>query len=219
MGPWDIMSQHFSKYHEPPPGISSFTKIRLGWITSDQVVLVRPGESRHAFLSPLSKGGKTLALKVPLPGGRYYLIENRQLIGYDKALPDSGILILKVDPGALEGTGTVRVMDANPEAYHFSQATFRLDWENRRLFQDEVNNLAVIPLWMKEDRQGVLITDVEKSTDALNAALMVRQLLTRFPEPRNEKEMKSINACIDTFKVHEFDQCTKRVLEILKTLD
>ena len=114
MGPWDIMSQHFSKYHEPPPGISSFTKIRLGWITSDQVILVRAGESLYSFLRPLSKGGRTLALNVPLSDGRYDLIENRQSIGYDQALHDSGILILKVYPSALEGTGTVRVMDANP---------------------------------------------------------------------------------------------------------
>lgn len=28
MGPWDIMSEHFVKKDQPPPGISSFTKIR-----------------------------------------------------------------------------------------------------------------------------------------------------------------------------------------------
>jgi hypothetical protein len=219
MGPWDIMSQHFSKYREPPPGISSFTKIRLGWITLDQVILVRPGETRHSFLSPLSRGGKTLAMKVPLADGRYYLIENRQPVGHDKALPDSGILILKVDPDALEGTGTVRVMDADPEAYHFSKATFRLDRKNRYLFQDDANNLAVIPLWMEEGRQGVLLTDAEQSTEALNAALMVRRLLRAFPEPRSKNEMGSIKTCADLFKVHDFDRCAKCVSDILETLD
>ncbi len=35
MGPYDIMSEHFVKREDPPPGLSSFTKIRLGWIKAE----------------------------------------------------------------------------------------------------------------------------------------------------------------------------------------
>ena len=80
-------------------------------------------------------------MKIPLPRGRYYLVENRQPIGYDRILPDSGILILKVDPNVREGSGTVRVMNADPDSPNFSHATFRLDRENRGLFIDKADKL------------------------------------------------------------------------------
>ncbi len=114
LGAWDIMSEHFVKRDQPPPGVCSFTKIRLGWISAEKVVLVKPGENAQPRLSPLSQGGDRIVVKIPLPGGPYYLMENRQPQGFDEILPDSGLLILKVNPDAQEGSGTVQVMDANP---------------------------------------------------------------------------------------------------------
>jgi M6 family metalloprotease-like protein len=119
MGAWDIMSQHFVMQGGPPPGLSSFTKIRLGWIQADQVVLVESGTSAMTFLAPLSKKAKTLTVKIPLSWGDYYLVENRQHAGYDRALSDTGLLVLKVSPRADEGYGTVKIMDAAPSARHF----------------------------------------------------------------------------------------------------
>ena len=211
MGPWDIMSQHFIKKKEPPPGISSFTKIRLGWIFPNQVLLVKPGETRCAFLSPLAKKGDTLVVKIPLKWGRYYLVENRQPIGFDRILPDSGILILKVNPKAVEGSGTVRVMDADPDSLHFSHATFRLDRNNRNIFLDKKRNVAIIPLWSEEENQGVLVTTPEKSTDALKAALMIQKLLQRFPEPRGKEENRLIKDCVASFKSFDFKTCYQKL--------
>ena len=125
MGPWDVMSAHFVDRKSPPPGLSSFTRIRLGWITPDRVVQVRPGETRKVLLWPLAEQGKVLAVKIPLGGGQYYLVENRQPIEYDKGLPDSGILIVKVNPSAVEGTGTARIMDADPSSFNFEHATYK----------------------------------------------------------------------------------------------
>lgn len=169
------MSQHFLERGAPPPGLSSFTKIRLGWITKDQVRFVRPGETAVVFLSPLSAGGETLAVKIPLSRGNYYLVENRQPVGYDRALPDSGLLVLKVNPDAPEGCGTVKVMDANPASAHFRQATFRLDAAGRDLFKD--GDVAVIPAWQEGDRLGVLVTTPARSAEALEAARALRALM------------------------------------------
>jgi len=171
------MSQHFLNRGGLPPGLSSFTKIRLGWITREQVRFVNPGETAVAFLAPLSAGGETLAVKIPLFWGKYYLVENRQPVGFDRALPDSGILVLKVDPDAPEGFGTVKIMDANPGSAHFRQATFRLDDGGRNLFKD--NEIAVIPLWMDGERLGVIVTTPEKSAEALAAARAVDTLMRR----------------------------------------
>jgi hypothetical protein len=216
------MSHHFIEKTKPPQGISSFTKIRLGWISPDQVLLVNPGSTQCAFLSPLSKKGKTLAVKIPLKQRRsggwshYYLVENRQPIGYDLILPDRGLLILKVNLDSIEGSGTVRVMDADPDSPYFSHATFKLDRSNRNTFIDKEHNVAIIPLWSEKGNRGVLVTTPEKSSDALKAALMIRELFQRFPEPRGEKEGKFIEECILSFKRFEFKTCCQIAEQALK---
>ncbi len=215
MGPWDIMSQHFIERTKPPQGISSFTKIRLGWISPDQVILVHSGSTKLAFLSPLSEKGKTLAVKIVLKqrsgsgGNHYYLVENRQLTGYDRLLPDSGILVLKVNPDVIEGSGTVKVMDADPDSPYFSHATFRLDRDNRNVYIDKKNNVAIIPLWAGKGAQGVLITTPEKSSDALKAALMIQKLLKHFSESKEKEDGKSLEECIASFKRFDFKKCSQ----------
>ena len=194
------MSQHFLERGGLPPGLTSFTKIRLGWITKEQVRYVRRGETAIAFLSPLSAGGETLAVKIPLSWGKHYLVENRQPVGFDRALPDSGILVLKVDPDAPEGYGTLRIMDANPGSAHFRQATFRLDNGSRSLFKDD--DVAVIPLWKEGDRLGVIVTTPGKGVEALEAARVVAVLEKRKgPQDRLTAEAKA------AFMAFDFQRC------------
>lgn len=210
MGPWDIMSQHFVKRGEPPPGISSFTKIRLGWIGKHQVQIVKPGETSFALLSPLSKGGQQLVVKIPLDDGTYYLIENRQPIGYDKVLPDSGILILKVNPEADEGYGTVEVKSASGSS-DFASATYKLEINTRNIFIDtsfsglfRKNNIAIIPLWKEKDNLGVLVTTTDHSEAALKAGLAIQALINQnLGVADNKKEMVIFEA-ITAFKSKDF---------------
>ena len=194
------MSQHFLERGGLPPGLTSFTKIRLGWIVREQVRFVKPGETAVAQLSPLSAGGETLALKIPLSWGNYYLVENRQPVGFDRALPDSGILVLKVNPDAAEGYGTVKIMDASPGSAHFRQATFRLDDAGRTLFKDD--EIAVIPLWKDGDRLGVIVTTPERSAEAMEAARAVDTLMRRAdPQDRLVVEAKA------AFMAFDFKRC------------
>jgi hypothetical protein len=194
------MSQHFLERGGLPPGLTSFTKIRLGWIAREQIRWVKPGETAVAFLAPLSAGGETLAVKIPLSWGKYYLVENRQPVGFDRALPDSGILVLKVDPGAPEGYGTVKIMDANPGSAHFRQATYRLDGEGSSLFKDD--EVAVVPLWKDGDRLGVIVTTPERSAEVLEAARAVEALTKRGgPQDRFTAEAKA------AFLAFDFKRC------------
>jgi hypothetical protein len=163
MGPWDVMSAHFVDKNGPPPGLSSFTKIRLGWISAGQVVRVLPGETREVLLSPLAEKGKFLAVRIPLDGDQYYLVENRQPIGYDRVLPDSGILVVKVTPGAVEGAGTARIMDADPSSPYFQHATYRPDQGSRRTFIDKAHGVAVVALGSDGKKRSVLVTTPEKA--------------------------------------------------------
>jgi hypothetical protein len=201
------MSAHYVKPNSPPPGTSSFTRIRLGWISEKQVKMVNPGETVYVSLSPLEKKGETLVIKIPLKKGQYYLLENRQPIGYDQVLPDSGLLILKVNPDAEEGTGTVTVMDANPDARNLSEATFKLDRDNRNLFFDRDNDIAVIPLWKEGEKLGVLVTNREKSDTALKTAIGIEGLL----KSKDGRKDNLAKECIESYKKSNFTACAERL--------
>lgn len=98
MGFWDPMSCHFRERQMGPPGISSWTKLRLGWLDQSKVKLVQPGEESEIVLGPLEDGSaEVLAIKLPISATTYYLIENRQPIGFDRNLPGSGVLIMYAD--------------------------------------------------------------------------------------------------------------------------
>jgi len=119
-----VMSRHLIEPQLPPPGMSSFTRLRMGWIGSDQVVEVTPEEKREVTLSPLADGKGTLVIKIPGERGTYYLVENRQKSIGDPVLPTTGIVILHVDESREDGDGIVRVVDANPKVPDFGAAAF-----------------------------------------------------------------------------------------------
>jgi hypothetical protein len=203
MGPWDIMSQHLIQQGQPCPGLSSFTKIRLGWITPDQAFLVKSGETAQVFLSPLARQGGKLVIKIPIDHVQYYLVESRQPVGYDNVLPDAGILILKVNPEAQEGYGTVQVMNADPSAHNFSKATYKLAAQGRNLFIDKKNRIAVIPLWREGESLGVLVTTVEMSDSALDAA---KAILRAMQTERGPEKAKIIKRAMEAFQIFDFDR-------------
>ena len=205
MGTWDVMSAHYVGKGSAP-GISSFTRMRLGWITPEQALPVRPGEERGAFLDPLAKGGKTLVVKISLPGGQYYLVENRAPVGSDKVQPDSGLLVLRVNPAAQEGTGTAKIMDADPASPNLTRPTFRLDQEKRNLFLDKENNVAVVPLWEQGESRGVMVTTAEKGRDAVKAAQMILELGKKYPDPRDQKVKPIVEECLSAFKSFDFQK-------------
>lgn len=210
MGPWDIMSQHFVKKGNPPPGLSSFTKIRLGWIGNHQVQIVKPGETSLAFLVPLAMGGQPLVVKIPLNDGTYYLVENRQPVGSDKMLPDSGILVLKVNPDADEGYGTVEVKSASGSR-DFANATYKLETNHRNIFSDNTlsglfqrNNIAIIPLWKEQGNLGVLITTLDQSDAALKGAQAIQALIVQNSGDTDAKKESVILEAITAFKSKDF---------------
>jgi len=200
MGAWDIMSQHFVEKGKPPQGLSSFTKIRLGWIKKQQVQFVKPGETSFALLSPLSKGGDHLVVKILADKWRHYLIENRQPIGFDRVLPDSGMLILEVHPDAEDGTGGVKVKSAISSP-SFDQATYKLEVSNRNVFVDKQNNISIIPLWKEKENLGVLVTTPDRSKAAINAALAIQKLIDQNGENKNV-----ISESIAAFKNKDFEK-------------
>jgi len=153
LGFWDPMSCHFYKREIPPPGISSWTRIRLNWIDEAKIKVVTPGTETDVILGPLEKGSaKILAVKIPVSETSYYLVENRQPIGFDKHLPGSGILIMYADDTISEcrhGNTPVKLMNADPSVPNFEGATF--DIGAKDTFQDNKNRFKI---QIKEKKAG-----------------------------------------------------------------
>jgi hypothetical protein len=145
MGFWDPMSCHFFKRELPPPGVSSWTKMRLNWIDPSKIKIFNPGERAEFILGPLGDGSsEILAVKIPISRHTYYLIENRQPIGFDKNLPGSGVLIMFADDTIGEcrhGKAPVKLINADPSAPHLEGAAF--DIVKKDNFHDEKNRIKI----------------------------------------------------------------------------
>ena len=142
MGPWDNLSQHGVSTEDGfvPQGLTSFTKLKLGWIKKEQISNVENGTLRKIRLSPLTDGdGPTLVVRILLDDMTYYLIENRQQKGVDRVLPSEGVLIMKADDAIPEMQGTVRVVDAHPGVKYFQEAPFKAGEH----YRDDVSGIVV----------------------------------------------------------------------------
>ena len=146
MGYWDPMSCHMISPGSPPPGISSWTKIRLGWLPQKKIYEADPDVSPEIVLGPLEDGSSdVLAVKIPLTDETYYLIENRQKIGsYDSQLPGEGVLIMYANDRIAEcrhGRAPVKLMDSDPSVPWLNGAAFSLPRKPK--FVDDVNKIQI----------------------------------------------------------------------------
>lgn len=76
-----------------PAGFSGYEKMACGWLKP--VPLTEPTQVSAQL--PLQEGGDVYAIYNDGHPDEYYLLENRQKIGWDKALPGHGLLITHVD--------------------------------------------------------------------------------------------------------------------------
>lgn len=145
MGFWDPMSCHYFKRELPPPGISTWTKMRLNWIQPSKIRVLKKNEKAEFILGPLEdSSSEILAAKIPISENTYYLIENRQPIGYDKNLPGSGVLIMFADDRIAEcrhAKAPIKLIDADSSVPHLEGAAF--DIGKRNSFQDETNHIRI----------------------------------------------------------------------------
>ena len=173
MGFWDPMSCHYYQRGIPPPGICSWTKMRLNWIDQSQVKIIQPGETAEFILGPLEVGAsKILVAKIPISRTTYYLIENRQPIGCDRILPGHGVLIMYADddiPECRHGKAPVKLMNANPSVPHLEGAAF--DVGGNDAFVDKQNRITI---QLKEKSRGsyrIVVSPLQKDDPNRDAAV------------------------------------------------
>lgn len=104
-----------------PVGLESWSRIKLGWLSSVPVPL-----SPEGFVQQLNQLGDTSgprALRLSTTGNVYYLVEARAKTGVDKYVPDSGVLVTRIDESKDTGEGIVMVMDCHPGTKSIDDAT------------------------------------------------------------------------------------------------
>ena len=110
-----------------------------------KIKVVKPGDKAEVTLGPLQDGSSEIVVvKIPLSETTYYLIENRQPVGFDKHLPGSGVLIMYADDTIAEcrhGKAPVKLVNADPSVPHLEGAAF--DIGKKDSFQDEKNGIRI----------------------------------------------------------------------------
>lgn len=95
MGSWDLMDNgNYNGNGFCPAGYTSYEKMFCGWSRPTQ--LSNAAQS-VVGMKPLSEGGDSYIIYNGGDNDEYYLLENRQRVGWDAGLPSSGMLILHVD--------------------------------------------------------------------------------------------------------------------------
>jgi hypothetical protein len=199
MGAWDVMSCHLTTSKLLPPGMSSWTRLRMGWIEGNQVVEYNPGESRVVTLQPLGGGKGTLVVRIPGPGNTYYLLENRQALPGD-LVPASGLLVLHVDDSLESWEGIVRVVNANSQVPNFGDAAFGVG-PGQKSSLDLKQDIAVDVLWQENMNLVISVTHKSIAPDIQSVAKRIREIDQRLAGLH--KSPSSVQAKADLSNIKE----------------
>ena len=132
VGAWDIMdSGNYNMDGFCPPGFSAHERMLLGWL--DVTELTEPISITD--MPALAEQGEAYLIRNDGAPNEYYIIENRQPIGWDVSLPSSGVLIFHIDYDedvwryGLPNSSSLKrytLFPANNQA--FANATYWKDW-------------------------------------------------------------------------------------------
>ena len=114
LGYWCLMAYgaNLSRGNEmrSPVHMSAWCKERLGWVTPVVVtqnlwdIVIPPVETNSVVYKVWRDG---------IPGGEYFLLENRQNLGFDDILPGKGLLIWHIDHTSTPTTNLVDLEEAD----------------------------------------------------------------------------------------------------------
>jgi M6 family metalloprotease-like protein len=143
LGPWSLMDKGL--WNGQPPGSSpahmeAWSMTKLGWISGSSLAVANAQVSSFTIQPIEVPTNGTHAVEIPIstnsPPTIYYLVEVRQKIGFDSALPTTGVLITYVDERFYP---RVTPMDAHPTVAGLAGAT----WGVGQTFTDSKNSVAV----------------------------------------------------------------------------
>lgn len=127
LGDWDIMdSGAYLNNGNTPPTYSAHERFYLGWLTPE--ILNETGDYKLEELQKSNKayiitatGEHNLDGGIPNPA-TYYLLENRQQVGWDRYLPGHGLMISKIVYNEDDWSNNVPNNDKNFQGYDIIEA-------------------------------------------------------------------------------------------------
>lgn len=188
VGPWCLMSYNTSFIH-----FFTFNKILAGWIPPERIKNISPSTSAFVTLEPTAtKTDGIQVIKIPVDNKKYYLLENRQKIGFDKSIPDEGVLVTFVDETGvtkpekiIQGPpGFVRIKDAEPSTEKLSDATFAMMPDKKNVFTDESQDLAVIVFPTEGKACDVYVTTSSAYKQISNVVDLITQAKGKIDEAK-----------------------------------
>lgn len=94
MGSWSLMDYGcYSDGGMTPSGYTGYELMATGWTTPTEL----KGDTAITAMQPLGRHGESFIIYNPAHRNEYYILDNRQPVGFDAALPGRGLLITHVD--------------------------------------------------------------------------------------------------------------------------
>ena len=133
VGNWSLMAggswTYVSRPGDRPAHLDPWSKYKLGWITPTIVSGTLINESINQVES--NEDIYQLLSGSPSSGGEYFLVENRQKVGFDAGLPGSGLLIWHIDENMSSNDNECYPGGPSCTANHYKVAVMQADnlWE------------------------------------------------------------------------------------------
>lgn len=110
IGEWGLMGAGNWNSQPSPAHMTAWTKERLGWlsyfiVTSNTEQLCMPPVETHPVAARLWTNGDV--------GPEYFVVENRQKIGFDEQLPSPGLVIYHIDEDTYDANASDNQVNAN----------------------------------------------------------------------------------------------------------
>ena len=94
MGDWDVMcSGSYNDDSHTPAGFTSYERMFSSWLTPTEI----KDMTRINGMKPLASDAEAYILYNEKNRNEYYMLENRQPVGFDRGLPGHGLLIVHVE--------------------------------------------------------------------------------------------------------------------------
>lgn len=171
VGPWCILSQT-----EPLVGLSSWARMRLGWIPPQRVAEIASGDTGSFDLAPLEEKTEWLQLiKVNVNKSLHYLIEARVKTQYDLQLPQEGVIIFRVDETLPAGNGGVTVVRTTPETTTLNDDAMDFSKGRTNVYIEQQQNMSITVVGRPEGKLRIIVSNANNGEEANVAAKRILQ--------------------------------------------
>jgi M6 family metalloprotease-like protein len=130
LGKWSLMSygvyNYISQSGDSPADFDAWNKIEFGWITP---ITINKSINSVSIPAIETTEGKIYKFVSPTNPKEYFLIENREQIGFDTSLPGSGILIYHIDESMTSDNYAWYPGDSENDGKHYLVSLIQADNE------------------------------------------------------------------------------------------